>query len=82
MIPSVEQVRETFPEWTQGQCRLYRRGIWAVRNEMPLDEDNSRFTLYGAADELGEEAESEDWFDSIPGWHVQHKWWDGGGGVD
>lgn len=76
MIPTVDQVRDTFPDWTQGQCRAYRRGIHAARNDDISLLQKPPHYYYGAADELGEDAEREDWFEWIEDWRIQGQWWE------
>ena len=74
MIPTVSQVRDAFPDWTQGQCRSYRQGIAAARRE-EVEEERSNHYYYGAADEVGEAAEAEEWFDQVANWPVRFQWW-------
>lgn len=89
MIPS-RTIQENFPHWSLGQCRAYRAGAMAYdrgyqvpegfSHEDDLDEDEdddlTGFWLRGYADSMGEDAESEDWWEEIEDWTIATRWWE------
>jgi hypothetical protein len=86
---STRKVAAQFPHWSMGQCRAYRAGALAQQRGLSIGEgfsydpeddlEDDDLTLYffrGYADALGDDAQGESWFDQIPEWDVQCRWWE------